>query len=70
MSEGEVREMMDRTSKKLGALDRRKLTAGKQVDFDTARRFLSQAEEAVKAKNLLLAQYAADKAETLVNGLR
>jgi hypothetical protein len=65
-----VRQMMARTAKKLEALDRRKLSAGKQADYDAARRFLSQAQEAVKANNVMLAQYSAEKAETLADGLR
>jgi hypothetical protein len=65
-----VKEIIDRTSSKLGALDRRKLSSGQQADYDSARRFLTQAQEAAKANNLLLAQSAAEKAETLADGLR
>jgi hypothetical protein len=62
--------MMDRTSKKLAVLDRGKLSAGQQADYDAARRFLSQAQTAVKENNLMLARYSVDKAETLADGLK
>jgi hypothetical protein len=66
----QVREIMTRTAQKLDALDRRKLSSGKRDDYDAARRFLSQADTAVKANDLLLAQSSAEKAEALANGLR
>ncbi len=70
ISANELRQLIARTSKKLDALDRRRLSAGKQADYDTARRFLSQAQDAIKANNVMLAQYSADKAEALADGLR
>lgn len=70
ISAREVREIIDRTSTKLGALHRARLSAGKRADFDAARRFLSQAQEAAKDNNLMLAYYSAEKAETLADGLR
>jgi hypothetical protein len=66
----QVRDIMTRTTQKLNALDRRKLSSGKRDDYDAARRFLSQADTAVKANDLLLAQSSAEKAEALANGLR
>lgn len=66
----QVREAIGRTKQKLDLIDRRRLNAGKQADYDSARRFLSQAENAVTANNLLLAQSSAEKAETLADGLR
>ena len=53
----------------LATLERR-LSAGKSADYDSARRFLAQAGDAVKANNLLLAQSSAEKAEALADGLR
>jgi type IV secretory pathway VirB10-like protein len=70
ISPREVREIIDRTSTKLGALNRSKLSAGKRADYDTARRFLSQAQEAATQNNLMLAHYSAEKAETLADGLK
>lgn len=66
----QVRETLDRTKQKLDAIDRRRLNAGKRADYDSARRFLAQADTAVKANNLLLAQSSVEKAEALANGLR
>lgn len=66
----QVRESLGRTKQKLALMDRRRLNAGRQADYDSARRFLAQAESAVAANNLLLAQSSAEKAETLANGLK
>lgn len=66
----QVRDHVARTKQKLAMIDRRRLNAGKQVDYDSARRFLSQAEGAVNANNLLLAQSSVEKAETLADGLK
>lgn len=66
----QVRERLVRTKQKLDAIDRPRLNAGKRADYDSARRFLSQAEAAVKENNLLLAESSVDKAETLADGLR
>ena len=46
------------------------LNAGRRTDYDSARRFLTQAEAAVKDNNLLLAESSVEKAETLADGLR
>ena len=66
----QVRERLVRTKQKLDSIDRRRLNAGKQADYDSARRFLEQADDAVKLNNLLLAESSVDKAETLADGLR
>jgi hypothetical protein len=65
-----VLESITRITRKLDAIDRRRLSAGKSADYDSARRFLAQAGDAVKANNLLLAQSSAEKAEALADGLR
>ena len=69
-SAAQVREALVRTKKKLDSIDRRRLNAGQRADFDSARRFLGQAESAVKANNLLLADSSVEKAETLADGLK
>ena len=69
-SSGRVREILARASQKLDALNRRHFSAGRQTDYDNARRFLLQAEAALKANNLMLAQSSAEKAEALADGLR
>jgi hypothetical protein len=70
VSAQQVRDTIARTAQKLNALDRRALSSGKRDDYDAARRFLSQADTAVKANDLLLAQSSAEKAEALATGLR
>jgi hypothetical protein len=66
----QVRESLRRTKQKLDAIDRRRLNAGKRADYDSARRFLDQAEGAVSGNNLLLAESSVEKAETLADGLK
>jgi hypothetical protein len=66
----QVREALGRAKQKLDLIDRRRLNSGKRADYDSARRFLEQAEGAVKVNNLMLAQSSAEKAETLADGLR
>jgi hypothetical protein len=65
-----VRDRLVRARQKLDSIDQNRLNAGRRTDYDSARRFLSQAEEAVKENNLLLAESSVDKAETLADGLR
>ncbi len=59
-----------RTKHKLDSIDRRRLNTGQRTDYESALRFLSQGEAAVKDNNLLLAESSAEKAETLADGLR
>jgi len=70
LTAAQVRERLVRTKQKLDAIDRRQLNAGKRADFDSARRFLAQANSAVDANNLLLAESSVDKAETRADGLK
>ena len=70
LTRSQVLELLNRTKGKLGMIDRRKLSAGKSADYDSAQRFLAQAADAVKVNNLLLAQSSAEKAEALADGLR
>jgi hypothetical protein len=65
-----VRDQLVRTKQKLDSIDHSRLNVGKRTDYDSARRFLSQAEAAVKENNLLLAESSVEKAETLADGLR
>jgi len=66
----QVRDRMGRTKQKLDLIQRHQLNAGKRADYDSARRFLSQAETAVNDNNLLLAESSVEKAETLADGLK
>ena len=54
----------------LDLIARHRLNAGQRADYDSARRFLAQAEGAVKENNLLLAESSGEKAETLADGLK
>jgi hypothetical protein len=66
----QVRDVLTRTKQKLDSIDRRRLNPGRRADYDSARRFLAQAEAAVKVNNLMLADSSAEKAETLADGLK
>jgi len=66
----QVRERLVRTRQKLNTIRPGSLNAGKRTDYDSARRFLAQAEAAVKDNNLLLAESSVEKAETLADGLK
>lgn len=70
ISADEVRRMIDRAGRTLEGVDRRRLSSAGQVQHDTARRFLTQAEAAVKTDHLIFAKYLAEKGEALANGLR
>jgi len=66
----QVRDRLVRTRQKLNTIRPGTLNAGKRTDYDSARRFLAQAEAAVKENNLLLAESSVEKAETLADGLK
>jgi hypothetical protein len=66
----QVRDRIARTKQKLDAIDRRRLSAGKRADYDSAQRFLRQANDAVAGNNLLMAESSVEKAETLADGLK
>ncbi len=70
ISATQVRIVLERVTAKLDTFKRNQLSAGKQADYDAARGFLLQADTALKANNLMLAQHSAEKAETLANGLK
>jgi hypothetical protein len=70
ISADEVRRIIDRADRVLDGVDPRRLNSAGQVQHDTARRFITQAEAAVKVDNLMFAKYLAEKGETLANGLR
>jgi hypothetical protein len=49
--------------------DYRLLSADRRTQYDTARRFVQQAEDALKEQNLVFAEQLADKAATLAAAL-
>lgn len=66
----QVRGVLARVTAKLDTFKRNQLSTGKQADYDAARGFLVQADAALRANNVMLAQHSAEKAETLANGLK
>ena len=54
----------------LGQVDRRTLSVDAQAQFDTAKRFIVLANQAIRDKNLVFAQTLADKAAVIAALLR
>lgn len=64
-----VRDVLTRAERDLGRVNRASLGSDARTQFETARRFIDQAEGALKARNYVFASYLADKAEALARGL-
>lgn len=64
-----VRGMLDRASKDLGRVNYSALKGDTRLQYDSVKRFIEQAEEALRAKNLDIASFLADKAQTLAREL-
>ena len=68
-AEGEVeraiRATLARATSNLNRINVRGLNADAQTQYNTAKRFVTQAEEAIRAKNLVFARSVADKAAAL-----
>jgi outer membrane biosynthesis protein TonB len=68
-AEGEVeraiRASLLRANADLNRIDYRVLNADAKTQYDTAKRFIRQADEALRAKNLVFAKTVADKAVVL-----
>lgn len=60
-----IRELMARASRDLTRVNAASLSGDGRAQFETARRFLQQAEEALKARNVVFAGKLADKAATM-----
>ncbi|MEO8679374.1 MAG: hypothetical protein ABI665_10030 [Vicinamibacterales bacterium] len=60
-----VRAMLTRAARDLSRVNPATLSADGRAQFETARRFLQQAEEALRGHNLVYAGTLADKAATL-----
>lgn len=65
----QVRDTLDRATGTLGRVDYRNLSQPAKLQYDMAKRFIEQAEEALKAKNYTAAQLMAEKAETIATEL-
>jgi hypothetical protein len=63
--ERKVRALLARSAADLIRVDYRSLNADARTQYETARRFSSQAEAALRDKNLVFASFLADKAATL-----
>jgi hypothetical protein len=68
-AERKVREVLSRASRDLGRVNYGALNTDARAQYDTAKRFVEQADEAVKARNFVFATYLADKAETIARAL-
>ena len=56
---------MARAARDLARVNQASLKADGRTQFETARRFLQQAEEALKVRNIVFAGKLADKAATM-----
>ena len=64
-----VRATLTRATNELNRIDYRGLNTDARVQYDTAKRFIRQAEDAVRAKNLIFAKNLADKAVVIADQL-
>lgn len=64
-----IRDRLSGATADLGRVDYAKLEAAARGQFDQARRFVQQAEQAIKDQNLAFASTLADKAATLAADL-
>ncbi len=60
-----IRDTLSRAGTDLGQVDYRSLSADAKAQYQTARRFIRQAEEALKTHNYVFARSLADKAAVL-----
>jgi hypothetical protein len=64
-SEERVRQQISRAQQDLTHVDYKALNADAREQYDTAKRFVAVAEQAIKDRNLIFAQTLADKAATI-----
>lgn len=67
--ERRIRTRMTQAAGDLDRTDYRALSAERRAQYDTAKRFIQQADEALKVQNLVFAEQLADKAATLAAAL-
>lgn len=60
-----IRDLMTRAARDLSRVNQASLNADSRTQFETARRFLQQAEDALRANNVASAGKLADKAATM-----
>ena len=64
-TEASIRALLDRAARDLQRVNYAALNADGRTQYDTARRFMQQAEDALKSTNLAFAGKLADKAATM-----
>lgn len=64
-TEQQIRALLANAARDLSRIDYRALSADAKAQYDVAKRFSEQADEALKAKNLVFAGQLADKAAAL-----
>jgi hypothetical protein len=64
-----VRAMLSRAARDLERVDYRQLDADRRAQYDTAKGFMQQAEDALKVRNVMFAGKLADKAATMAAAL-
>ena len=64
-TEAAIRELLGRATRDLSRVNSASLNADGRAQYDTARRFIQQAEEALKGRNIVYAGKLADKAATM-----
>ena len=65
----QVRGVMSRAQAALNTVDYQSLSAAARQQYDTAKRFLAQANNALTIRNYVFARNLADKADTLARQL-
>jgi hypothetical protein len=60
-----IRDLLGRATRDLSRVNTASLSGDGRAQYDTARRFIQQAEEALKAHNIVFAGKLADKAATM-----
>jgi hypothetical protein len=64
-----IRARMSQAAHDLDRTDYRLLSAERRAQYDTAKRFIQQADDALKVQNLVFAEQLADKAATIAAAL-
>jgi len=64
-AERQVRDLLSKSSRDLNRIDYRKLSNEGRSQYDQAKRFADQAEQAIKERNFVFATTLAEKAATL-----
>ncbi|MFN8061804.1 MAG: hypothetical protein U0Q12_21780 [Vicinamibacterales bacterium] len=64
-----IRGMLERATRDLGRVNYGTLKGEIRAQYESVKRFIEQAEEALRSKNLDIASFLADKAQTLAHEL-